>query len=84
MVRKGVGVTGRVNRDAVVRRQVGFHETADDLKDSIMSDAISPLSLSLSLSLVINPWHACAVRVTVVGFVCLCVCLLSHCLWGFA
>ena len=42
MVRKGVGVIGRVNRDAVVKRQVGFHETADDLKDSIVSDAILP------------------------------------------
>ena len=27
---------------------------------------------------VINPRHACAARVTVVGSVCVCVCLLSH------
>ena len=26
----------------------------------------------------INPWRICAARVTVVGSVCVCVCLLSH------
>ena len=39
----------------------------------------SPLPLLQDVSIVVfNPRRACAARVTVVGSVCLCVCLLSH------
>ena len=36
------------------------------------------LSFIVGNLLLVNPRRACAARVTVVGFVCLCVCLLSH------
>ena len=48
-----------------------------DLSAEVFSDGMAYVALS-RVRWLINPRRACAARVTVVGSVCLCVCMLSH------
>ena len=44
----------------------------------LLTELLVLLLLYSHISMVVNPGCACAVRVTVVGSVCVCACLLSH------
>ena len=50
----------------------------DKKLEASRSDFYSDLYRTRDVDCVINPRRACAARVTVLGSVCLCVCLLSH------